>query len=257
MQSKKERVFGLIGFPLSHSFSKKYFTEKFSDEGLKNHRYELFLLPSANDLPLLLAQHPNLAGLNVTIPHKQAVIPMMDEMEEEAATVGAVNVIKFKEGKLKGYNSDVYGFEVSLDNFLGNDFNSKALVLGTGGASKAVAFVLKKMKIPFKMVSRKEKNDWLTYEKLTPEIMAGHLLIVNCTPLGTHPNVRDCPDLPYESVTPDHYFYDLVYNPAETLFLKKGKAKGAHTINGLEMLHLQAKRSWEIWNDQVHTHEPE
>lgn len=249
MNNKKESVFGLIGFPLSHSFSKKYFTEKFEKESMPNHRYELFPIPQADEFPELVQSQPNLKGINVTIPHKETVIPFLDEMDEEAAAIGAVNVIQFNGGKLKGYNSDVYGFELSLRKFLGDSPKSiKALVLGTGGASKAIVFVLKKIGIEYQMVSRRAKNDWLTYDTLTANIVSEHQLIINCTPLGTYPNVDFCPDLPYSALSEHHYLYDLVYNPAETLFLKKGKEQGAHTINGLEMLHLQAERAWDIWN---------
>lgn len=254
MSVSTEKVYGLIGFPLSHSFSKKYFSEKFLQENVSSYKYELFPLPTVDKLPQLIASHPNLAGLNVTIPHKQAVIPLLDEMDAEAASVGAVNVVQLRDGKLKGYNSDVFGFEGSLRKFLSDSILQKsgiqALVLGTGGASKAVVFVLGKMKIPFQYVSRSLRSGVLTYDGLTSEIISKHQLIINCTPLGTYPNVGNCPNLPYEAVTENHFFYDLVYNPAETLFLKKAKTQGAKICNGLEMLHLQAERSWEIWNEE-------
>ncbi len=248
-----QRVLGLIGYPLSHSFSKKYFTDKFELEQIPNHRYELFPLKSIEELPELLLSNPNIFGLNVTIPYKQTVIPFLDEIEENAAAIGAVNVIKINEGKLKGFNSDVFGFEKSLLAFLktkpGHSTDIQALILGTGGASKAVSFVLDKLGIPFKFVSRKKKEATFGYSEIDQKIMEEYRLIINCTPLGTFPDVEACPVLPYQYASKSHFFYDLVYNPAETLFLKKGKTQGALTCNGLAMLHLQAERAWEIWNE--------
>ena len=245
------REFGLIGYPLSHSFSKKYFTQKFADEAIPDCRYELFPLEHIDDLPQLLQEHPHLAGLNVTIPYKQAVFQYMDEVEESAAAIGAINVIKVKNGCLKGYNSDAYGFQVSLEAFLGNrDIATvNALVLGTGGASKAVQYVLQRMQIPFKLVSRTAKNDCISYAEVNATMMETHHLIINTTPLGMAPNDFTAPSIPYNSIKNEHCLYDLVYNPEKTLFLSKGEANGARICNGLSMLHLQAERSWQIWNE--------
>lgn len=249
--TKKQRVYGLIGYPLTHSFSKKYFTEKFAREGIEQSRYELFPLSSINELPQLLLNQPNLRGLNVTIPYKQSVILYLHEIAEEARAIGAVNVVKIEDGKLKGFNSDAYGFEKSLIDLLAQKSSEstdlQALILGTGGASKAVCYVLDKMNIPHRYVSRNKMKEDFTYEEITATVLGDYRLVINCTPLGTYPNEDTFPPLPYHAVTERHFFYDLVYNPAETLFLKKGKVNGASTLNGLPMLHLQAERSWEIW----------
>ena len=249
---EKQRKYGLIGFPLSHSFSKRFFSEKFKSEGLAQCSYELFPLENIHQLPHLLASEPNLCGLNVTIPYKQAVLPFMDKLQEDAQAIGAVNVIRLEGSKLIGYNSDAYGFEISLMQFLGKNNLHKsdiqALILGTGGASLAVRFVLERIGFPYRYVSRKKMVGEFTYSEVTPEVMRSHRLVVNCTPLGTYPNEDTFPELPYQAVTGNHFFYDLVYNPAETLFLKNARLNGASTMNGLTMLHLQAERSWDIWN---------
>ena len=245
------KLFGLIGYPLTHSFSKKYFTDKFEKERIKNCRYELFEMENVDEaLPSLVEQFTELKGLNVTIPHKQSVLKHLSEIDPAAKKIGAVNVIKVLDnGKgLKGYNSDYYGFKLSLEKFLTNDKPIKALVLGTGGASKAVWAALEDMNIEFLKVSRNTFSDCILYDQLTSEILNDHLLIVNTTPLGMHPNEDTAPSIDYESITPDHYFYDLVYNPATTKFMKLGQSRGAKTINGLEMLKLQAEKSWDIWN---------
>ncbi|MEO1258773.1 MAG: shikimate dehydrogenase [Bacteroidota bacterium] len=246
------RIFGLIGFPLSHSFSKQYFTEKFIRENIPGCSYELFSMESIESFPQLVASRKGLSGLNVTIPHKLRVMSFLDEISEEAREIGAVNVIQFKNGKLKGYNSDAYGFEVSLRELLsqGNlqGADIQAFILGTGGASLAVKYVLKKLNVAYQFVSRTRTNDNITYHEITPELLGSHRLVINCTPLGTYPNEDTFPDLPYEAVTDHHFFYDLVYNPALTVFLKKAQAKGSAVMNGLPMLHLQAEKSWEIWN---------
>lgn len=249
--SNKIRRFGLIGFPLSHSFSPGYFTAKFEREGLLDCRYDAFPLSTLDELPKLLAQTPNLEGLNVTIPYKTSVIPLLDSLSEAAEAIGAVNVIKIKNGHLTGYNSDVYGFEKSLLDFLNAPppLDLKALVLGTGGAAKAVIFVLKKLGIAFQSVSRKQSSEAISYEDITSAVFHSHQLIVNTTPLGMSPNTESCPPLPYELATPDHFFYDLVYNPKKTHFLTLAEAAGSHIQNGLSMLHLQAERAWEIWQD--------
>ena len=248
--SNKTRRFGLIGFPLSHSFSPGYFTAKFEREGITNCRYDAYPLPSLDLLPKLIAENPRLEGLNVTIPYKSEVIPYLHILSEEAAAIGAVNVIKIKNGHLTGYNSDVYGFEKSLLNFLPNPLQPgmKALVLGTGGAAKAVQFVLKKMGIPFLMVSRSPIDGGIVYEEISAEILQAHQLVINTTPLGMTPNLTACPSIPYELATPAHYFYDIVYNPEKTRFLALAEAAGCRIQNGLSMLYLQAERSWEIWN---------
>lgn len=244
--------FGLIGHPLSHSFSPGYFSDKFEREGIKDCRYDAFPIPKITDLHSLLEQYPSLQGLNVTIPYKTTVIPLLNELSEEAAAIGAVNVIKVQGARLIGFNSDVYGFEQSLVNFLPSPIppQMKALVLGTGGASKAVVFVLKKLGIPFQLVSRHETSNAISYAQVSPTILASHQLIVNTTPLGMAPKLDTCPALPYDLVTAGHFCYDLVYNPEKTKFLTLAEAAGAHVQNGLSMLHLQAEKAWEIWGDE-------
>lgn len=244
-------AYALIGFPLGHSFSGKYFTEKFEQMGLsETHEYKLFELPDIQEFPQLLKNETNLKGLNVTIPHKQAVMPFLDALDASAEKVGAVNVIKFSEnGKLIGYNSDYYGFKTSLEDFLSdvNISSIKALVLGNGGAGKAVVAALKDLGIAFKTVSRTKSDENIGYDEI-PALIADYQLVINCSPVGTYPKSDQSPDIPYESLTENHYLYDLVYNPLETLFLQKGKEQGAKTHNGLLMLHLQAEKAWEIWN---------
>ena len=249
--SNKIRRFGLIGYPLSHSFSPGYFAAKFEREGLADCRYEAYPLASLNLLPKLLAENPNLEGLNVTIPYKSSVMTLLDEISDEARSIGAVNIIKIKDGKLIGHNSDVYGFEVSLRNFLPNPLpqGMKALVLGTGGAAKAVLFVLGKMGIPFQSVSRQAGAKNIGYEAISKEILQSHRLVVNTTPLGMSPDINACPPIPYHWLTPHHHCYDLVYNPEKTRFLALAQAAGCPIQNGLPMLYLQAERAWEIWNE--------
>ncbi|WP_428655302.1 shikimate dehydrogenase family protein [Runella sp.] len=250
------RVFALIGYPLTHSFSKKYFTEKFENEGIENSCYELLELPDYQNFPELIKAHSDLSGLNVTIPHKQNIIPFLDELDAASAErIGAVNTIKFlPDGKLKGYNTDYYGFRISLEKWLADltiiPSTLKALVLGNGGAAKAVLATLKDLHIDHKIVSRQPGNheDAISYDDLTADIIAEHLLIINTSPVGTYPKIEECPAIPYALVSQQHLLYDLVYNPAETLFLKKGKKQGAQTHNGLPMLQLQAEKAWEIWN---------
>jgi shikimate dehydrogenase len=244
------RLFGLIGYPLSHSFSKKYFSEKFKKEGISGCQYELFPLETIDQFPELIRDQPELSGLNVTIPYKQLVIPFLDEMDEAAASVGAVNTIAINQGKLKGYNTDIYGFELSLRHLLASaeQFPEKALVLGTGGAAQAVNYVLKKLNIDFKTVSRRADKGNFTYNDIGDKIIGEHLLIINTTPLGMSPNINNLPLIPYPSIGPEHFLFDLVYNPAVTAFLQKGKIAGAAISNGLEMLHLQAEKAWDIWN---------
>lgn len=243
------KVYGLIGYPLSHSFSKGFFAEKFAREGIKECMYESFPIPGIEELPALIAQYPELQGLNVTIPYKEAVMSYLDELSPAAAQIRAVNCIRFKDGRKTGYNTDAIGFRRSLEPLLKSHHN-KALVLGTGGAAKAVQYVLESLNIPYKLVSRQPGADTLTYEQLNAAIMASHTLIINTTPLGMYPHVDAAPALPYEQLTDKHLLYDLIYNPSVTAFLQKGADKGATIKNGHEMLILQAEASWEIWNEQ-------
>ena len=244
------RTFGLIGRSLSHSFSQTYFTQKFYRLGLEDCRYELFELASASELPGLLAQHPDLAGLTVTIPYKEQVWPYLTDVATSAALVGAVNVIELRaDGSLIGHNTDYVGFRESLRPFYQvRGPEARALVLGTGGAAKAVGVALRELGIPHWLVSRDALGPHLTYAELTPDVLAAHPLIINTTPLGTYPTVDTCPPLPYAALTSQHYLYDLVYNPRETLFLQKGREAGAHTKNGFDMLERQAEAAWAIWN---------
>lgn len=250
----KSRLFGLIGYPLSHSFSRKYFTEKFEREGIPDAAYELFPLEDINELKSLLKKE-NLVGLNVTIPYKVDVIPFIDELDERtSARIGAVNTIRiFPDGSTKGYNTDYYGFKNSLEEWVDHKgercSDMKALVLGNGGAAKAVMTALEDLNTSYQLVSRCPSENSLSYEDLTEEVMAEHRLIVNTTPLGMSPNIESCPPIPYQYLTSGHYLYDLVYNPVETQFLKNGQAQGAAILNGLKMLYLQAEKSWSFWNE--------
>lgn len=238
-------LYGLIGYPLTHSFSPAYFARKFEAEKI-DASYEKFELKAISEFPALLSAHNDLKGLNVTIPYKQSVIPYLDELDDAAAEIGAVNCIYIRDKRLKGYNTDVIGFERSLLPLL-KPMHRKALVLGTGGSSLAVKYVLRKLGISFLSVSRKQNDNTTTYKALNDSIVAEHLLVINTTPLGMFPHVGTCPDLPYTSLTKDHLLYDLIYNPLETKFLSLGKAQGTTVKNGLEMLHLQAAASWDIW----------
>lgn len=242
-------IYGLIGYPLGHSFSRAFFTEKFEKEGI-NAEYLNFQIEDIELLPQIIARHPGLRGFNVTIPYKEKVIPFLKCLSDEAVRIGAVNVVKVEaDGTLKGYNSDVYGFVESLRPLLAEEVrgNDRALVLGVGGASKAVCYGLRKLGLEVTQVSRREGVGDLTYGDLTPLIIATHRVIVNTTPLGMYPKTDACPDIPYGAVTQGHVCFDLVYNPEETLFMKRCAAQGAKVKNGLEMLHLQAVRAWEIW----------
>ena len=243
------KKFGLIGYPLGHSFSKNFFNEKFHSENI-DAEYVNFEIPTIKDLTKVLLLNPDLVGMNVTIPYKEQVIPYLDELDPDAKEIGAVNVIKLvrqkNKTKLVGYNSDIIGFMQSIEPLL-EPQHKKALILGTGGASKAVFTGLKKLGLETKFVSRTPKNDMLTYDDLTPEIMEEYKVIVNCTPVGMYPKADEYPNIPYEYITPNHLLYDLLYNPNTTLFMKKGADKGAVTKNGLEMLLLQAYAAWDIW----------
>ncbi|HEY4151672.1 MAG TPA: shikimate dehydrogenase [Chitinophagaceae bacterium] len=241
------RQFGLIGYPLSHSFSQKFFTDKFEKEGLKDCRYEAYSIPAIAELPALLKKHPSLEGLNVTIPYKEQVIRYLSEQSPVVQEVGACNCIRIKEGKLVGYNTDVIGFEQSLSKHL-QPHHKKALILGTGGAGKAVEYVLKKRGIRYRYVSRKPSVNHFSYEQVTPAILAEYTLIINTTPLGMYPNVTQAPPFPYNALTAKHYLFDAIYNPAKTLFLQRGEQHGAAIQNGLDMLIIQAEESWKIWN---------
>ena len=244
------KQFGLIGFPLGHSFSKKFFTIKFRREKIKA-RYDLYELADISAF-LDLKDKPELCGLNVTIPYKEKVMPFLDELDDTAAKIGAVNVIKFirNEGKLilKGYNSDAIGFENSIKPLL-KPHHTKALILGTGGASKAINYTLQKLGIETTFVSRTAKAGILNYNQLNKEIISENMVIVNASPVGTFPHPDECPDIPYRFLTNKHLLFDAVYNPAETLFLKLGKVYGAKGLNGEAMLTGQAEAAWEIWNE--------
>ncbi len=247
------KIFGLIGYPLSHSFSQKYFSEKFRKEKIRDVVYHNFEIKHIDDLPALLDSYPDLKGLNVTIPYKEEVRKYIDSLDHSAEKVGAVNVIKIlSDGSKTGYNSDYYGFRTSLETWISNSIpNLKALVLGTGGAAKAVRIVLDDCNIPYSTVSRDIAKADYDYYELTDntDIIQDHRLIINTTPLGMYPNVNEAPHLPYELLNSDFYLYDLIYNPEITLFLKKGREAGARIKNGLEMLELQAEKSWDIWNE--------
>ena len=246
------KLYGLLGYPLGHSFSAKYFAEKFAKEGI-DATYKNFEFAEVADAVAYLLQQDDLQGFNVTIPHKQAIMPYLNGLSAEAEAIGAVNVVCVKRDadgavKLLGCNSDVVGFSNSIQPLLRPKLHSKALVLGTGGASKAVMYGLRKLGVEPIYVSRTPTEGQLTYNDLTPEVMRNYKVIVNCTPLGMYPKVDACPDIPYQYLTPDHLLYDLVYNPLETLFMKRGAAQGAVVKNGLEMLHLQAEAAWVDWN---------
>lgn len=245
------KKFGLLGYPLGHSFSKNFFNEKFHSEGI-DAEYLNFEIPSITEIQSVLLGNPELSGLNVTIPYKEQVIPYLDEIDPDAAAIGAVNVIRIirQKGKvkLKGYNSDIIGFMESIEPLL-EAHHKKALILGTGGSSKAIFHGLKKLGIEAKFVSRTPKQGMFTYEDLTSEVMDEYKVIVNCTPVGMYPRADEYPNIPYQYITSNHLLYDLLYNPNTTLFMKKGADKGAVTKNGLEMLLLQAFASWDIWNE--------
>jgi shikimate dehydrogenase len=243
------KLLGLIGYPLSHSFSKKYFTEKFEASHIADQwQYELFPIKNIKFLTEILARHPELVGLNVTIPYKEQVVPFLNYLDADAEKIGAVNCIAIENGKLKGFNTDVIGFGVSLQAFIGDEKNLGALILGTGGAAKGVEFVLRQHQIPFLYVSRNRTKNYLTYDDLTPEVMQKYRLIINTTPLGMSPHTETFPPILYQHLSAYHFLYDLVYNPIETLFLKRGAQYGAKVKNGLDMLHIQAEAGWKIWN---------
>lgn len=244
--------YGLLGYPLGHSFSKNFFNEKFENEG-KNAKYLNFEISDITGLPEVIDSNPELKGFNVTIPYKEAIISYLDSLSPEARAIGAVNVVKVvhkgKNTQLIGYNSDVVGFTNSIKPLLKPN-HKKALILGTGGASKAVNYGLKKMGIETVLVSRYERPNTILYSSITPEVVKEYNVIVNCTPCGMYPHDDECPNIPYDALDADNLLYDLIYNPDETLFLQKGKERGATVKNGLEMLLLQAIESWRIWTDE-------
>jgi shikimate dehydrogenase len=260
------KKFGLIGYPLGHSFSQKYFTQKFKEAGIEDCEYQLFPIQNINELPDLLKNNPDLGGLNVTIPYKIGVHYFLDKISPTAQEIDAVNCIKItypnstsalfdgelllsgsKKPFLEGHNTDAYGFEQSLRPLL-KKHHTKALILGNGGATRAVKYVLNKLDIEFKIVSRQQHHQMISYDEVTQKLIENYTLIINTTPLGTFPNVEDCPNIPYQHLTHKHLLYDLIYNPPETTFLQKGKAQSASIKNGYQMLVLQAEKSWEIWN---------
>ncbi len=241
-----KKIYGLLGRNIGYSFSRGYFSEKFEKESL-DCEYNNFDLPKIEDLKEVI-NNSNIKGLNVTIPYKEEVISYLDNLDPIAKEIGAVNVIKFENNqKLTGYNSDYYGFTESLKPFL-NKTIEKALILGTGGASKAIAYALEQLGIHYTFVSRNPDFNELSYEDLDKDSINSYKLIINCTPLGTHPNTENYPDIPYEYITKNHVLYDLIYNPDQTTFMKKGAQQGAKVSNGLQMLILQAEKAWEIWN---------
>lgn len=244
------RKFGLIGYPLGHSFSKKYFTAKFEKEGITDCSFDLYEIPQIMDFEKILSDNPDLQGMSVTIPYKQDVIPYLDELDPACEAIGAVNCVKIGPDKLKGYNTDYIGFRLSLEKWLQGQ-QVKALVLGTGGASKAVREALKDEKIEFLFVSRNSGPGLISYEDLSlnPQILKGHQLIINTTPLGTFPKVDEMPLIPVDQLNSTHLVFDLVYNPAETRLMKAVIEVGGKAQNGLEMLELQAEAAWKIWNE--------
>jgi shikimate dehydrogenase len=246
-----EKKFGLIGKTVGHSFSKNFFDEKFFRDGLRDYHYDLYALKEIAELKTLLKDNPELCGLNVTIPYKEQVLSLLNEVDETAKTIGAVNVIKIEGQKLKGFNTDYDAFLETLQRWLPTDQKFKALILGTGGSSKAVKVALKKLGIHFEMVSRNEGHTEHTYESLkkNPKAVETSNLIINTTPLGMSPDTESCPPIPYDALESNHYVYDLIYNPARTLFLQKAEMRNAHIKNGLEMLHVQAEKSWAIWSN--------
>ena len=259
------KLYGIIGYPLAHSFSQKYFSEKFLKLGLADHEYKTFPIANISEFPKIISENPALLGLSVTIPHKQAVIPCLNELDETARIVGAVNCIKIVPSPLKadqvprlvGYNTDVFGFQQAIKPFL-ESHHSRALILGTGGASKAVAFVLSEIGVDFHFVTRNQPKarsqkqtdhkNIFNYSELNKSIIDNFPLIINTTPVGMFPNITSTPQIPYEHLTSKNFCFDLIYNPEKTLFLQKAKEKGALTQNGLTMLHQQAEKAWEIWN---------
>ncbi len=241
------KTYGLIGYPLGHSFSENYFKMKFVNENVEGCVYKLFPLERISELPKLLKNITSCRGLNVTIPYKESVITYLDEMDETAKSIGAVNTILFHEGKSKGYNTDVLGFRQSFEPLLKEHHYKGALVLGTGGASKAVKYVLGQLEIPFKMVSRTKSDLAISYAELDEKVINEHPIIINTTPLGMFPHQAEAPSINYSFLNGKHFLFDMIYNPEKTLFLQNGEQQGAQIKNGFEMLHIQAEESWKIW----------
>ena len=240
-------TYGLIGKNIDYSFSKRFFKKKFENENL-NHNYVNFDIKEIDELPLILSKTKDLLGLNVTVPYKETIIPFLDKLHSDVQKIGAVNTIKIKNGNLIGYNTDHYGFSKSIIPYI-NKKHRSALIIGTGGASKAIYFALNKLNIKAKFISREPKNiQYLSYSDLTSNIIKENLIIINCSPVGTYPNIDEYPLIPYEFLNNKHLLFDLIYNPNQTTFLKKGSKMNAKTISGLEMLKIQAEKSWEIWN---------
>jgi len=246
-----EKIYGLIGATVSHSFSKSYFDEKFFRDGLRDYHYELFPLEKIQEIETLIANTKGLSGLNVTLPYKEQILKYLDEVDPAATEIGAVNVVKVEDGKLKGYNTDSAAFFETLEKWLPKEKSFKALVLGTGGSSKAVCQALAKLNISYRTVSRDKSKGDLTYDDLKKDtsILKESHLVINTTPLGMYPQTDAVPPISFECLTKDHFVYDLIYNPARTLFLQKAEMRGATIKNGLEMLHVQAEKSWQIWNN--------
>ena len=243
----KHRTFGIVGRNITHSFSPDYFNNKFLKE-IIDARYLIFDIQSLNDLNTIINSNPTLTGFNLTIPYKSTIMELLQETDSVARKIGAVNTVAVNKSGLKGYNTDWIGFEKSLLPLIKNRNNLSALILGTGGASKAVAYVLKKLSIPFRYVSRTKSDNTIIYEDVDEAVIKSSTIIINTTPLGMYPNLNTAPNIPYKHISKRHILYDLIYNPGETLFLQKGRSVGATTKNGLEMLYIQAEASWEIWN---------
>lgn len=244
------RSFGIIGYPLGHSFSQRYFTEKFAREGITDAVFKVFPIPDITALPAMLQAEKELEGFCITIPHKKSVIAYLDETSAAVRAMQACNCVRIRQGKLYGYNTDTIGFERSFTPQL-QPHHTQALILGTGGAAAAVEYALQKLGIGYRFVSRKKLDGQFTYEELTEEVLASYPVIINCTPLGTYPNVEEAPPIPYQYINSRHYLYDLVYNPAVTRFLQEGVNRQALIKNGYDMLTIQAEENWKIWNDQA------
>ncbi|AGC66815.1 shikimate dehydrogenase substrate binding subunit [Candidatus Uzinura diaspidicola str. ASNER] len=242
----EERLFGLIGKNISYSFSKQYFLNKFNKENITKTRYGIFDLAYINNFEHILRKYPNLQGVNITIPYKKEVIQYVNYLSDEAYAISAVNTIKIKENSLIGYNTDIFGFKKTFAKHLLST-HKKALVLGNGGAAKAVIYVLKQLKVPYLIVSRNKKGD-ISYKEINEILLNQYKIIIHCTPIGTYPTTDQYPLIPYQFLTKDHYLYDLVYNPLESKFLKKGTESGAIVKNGLEMLYIQGELGWDLWN---------
>jgi len=247
MEQVEKNKYGLVGKNISYSFSRGYFADKFKTLGLKGYSYENFDLEQIESLKELINSNTDLRGLNVTIPYKEEVLPYLDKLNKKAKKIGAVNTIKFTKKGLKGYNTDIYGFKKSIKPFL-KKRHKHALIFGTGGASKAIAFVFEELNIEYKYVSRNPSENQLSYASLNESIIKENLILVNCTPIGTFPNTNEKPDIPYHYISKKHLLFDLIYNPEKTTFLKLGEERGAAICNGLRMLELQAEKSWKIWN---------